>query len=110
MANATKGVGNPTVIELAAEDDKKGLQAEIAMQWSSGFNESVHTFAKNDEIFWTMLGFMGIYGYTAYAASCDLTDEHLRDEVAQTRPLSATMREKIDRLRLWAKGRAVPAD
>ena len=43
--NATKGVGNPTVIELAAEDDKKGLQAEIAMQWSSGFNESVHTFA-----------------------------------------------------------------
>ena len=43
--NATKGVGNPTVIELTAEDDKKGLQAEIAMQWSSGFNESVHTFA-----------------------------------------------------------------
>ena len=43
--NATKGVGNPTVIELTAEDDKKGLQAEIAMQWSAGFNESVHTFA-----------------------------------------------------------------
>ena len=43
--NATKGVGNPTVIELATEDDAKGLQAEIAMQWSSGFTESVHTFA-----------------------------------------------------------------
>ena len=43
--NATKGPGNPTVIELAAEDDKKGLQAEIAMQWNAGFNESVHTFA-----------------------------------------------------------------
>ena len=43
--NATKGPGNPTVIELASEDDKKGLQAEIAMQWNAGFNESVHTFA-----------------------------------------------------------------
>ena len=29
----------------ASEDTKKGLQAEIAMQWNSGFNESVHTFA-----------------------------------------------------------------
>ena len=43
--NSSKGIGNPTVIELGAEDDKKGLQAEIAMQWNSGFNESVHTFA-----------------------------------------------------------------
>ncbi len=43
--NATKGPGNPTVIELASEDDAKGLQAEIAMQWNAGFNESVHTFA-----------------------------------------------------------------
>ena len=43
--NASKGVGNPSVIELASEDTKKGLQAEIAMQWNSGFNESVHTFA-----------------------------------------------------------------
>ena len=43
--NATKGPGNPAVIELASEDDKKGLQAEIAMQWNAGFNESVHTFA-----------------------------------------------------------------
>ena len=43
--NATKGPGNPTVIELASEDDKKGLQAEIAMQWNAGFTESVHTFA-----------------------------------------------------------------
>jgi DNA gyrase subunit B len=43
--NASKGAGNPTVIELASEDDKKGLQAEIAMQWNGGFTESVHTFA-----------------------------------------------------------------
>ncbi|MFM8531347.1 MAG: DNA topoisomerase (ATP-hydrolyzing) subunit B [Ilumatobacteraceae bacterium] len=43
--NATKGVGNPSVIELAGEDDKKGLQAEVAMQWNAGYNEAVHTFA-----------------------------------------------------------------
>ncbi|MGI9197453.1 MAG: DNA topoisomerase subunit B, partial [Candidatus Nanopelagicales bacterium] len=43
--NASKGIGNPSVIELAGEDDKKGLQAEIALQWNAGYNESVHTFA-----------------------------------------------------------------
>ncbi len=43
--NASKGVGNPTVIELEAEDDKKGMACDVAMQWNSGFNESVHTFA-----------------------------------------------------------------
>ena len=43
--NASKGAGNPTVIELESEDDKKGLACDIAMQWNSGFNESVHTFA-----------------------------------------------------------------
>jgi len=43
--NSSKGVGNPSVIELAGEDDKKGLQAEIAMQWNAGYNEAVHTFA-----------------------------------------------------------------
>ena len=43
--NVSKGVGNPSVIELMAEDDVRGLQAEIAMQWNSGFTESVHTFA-----------------------------------------------------------------
>ncbi len=43
--NATKGVGNPSVIELAGADGEKMLEAEIAMQWNSGFSESVHTFA-----------------------------------------------------------------
>ena len=43
--NSSKGAGNPTVIELESEDDKKGLACDIAMQWNSGFNESVHTFA-----------------------------------------------------------------
>ncbi|MEK9735718.1 MAG: DNA topoisomerase (ATP-hydrolyzing) subunit B [Candidatus Nanopelagicales bacterium] len=43
--NATKGVGNPSVIELAGSDAEKSLEAEIALQWNSGFSESVHTFA-----------------------------------------------------------------
>ena len=43
--NASKGVGNPSVIELSAEDDRKGLACDVAMQWNSGFNEAVHTFA-----------------------------------------------------------------
>ncbi|MFM7598902.1 MAG: DNA topoisomerase (ATP-hydrolyzing) subunit B [Actinomycetota bacterium] len=43
--NSSKGVGNPSVIELAGEDDKKDLQAEIAMQWNAVYNEAVHTFA-----------------------------------------------------------------
>jgi DNA gyrase subunit B len=43
--NATKGVGNPSVIELAGADTEKSLEAEIALQWNSGFAESVHTFA-----------------------------------------------------------------
>ena len=43
--NATKGVGNPTVIELAGSDTERSMEAEIAMQWNSGFTEAVHTFA-----------------------------------------------------------------
>lgn len=43
--NATKGHGNPSIIELTAEDDARGFQAEIAMQWNGGFTEAVHTFA-----------------------------------------------------------------
>jgi DNA gyrase subunit B len=30
---------------LTSEDDVRGLQAEIAMQWNGGFTEAVHTFA-----------------------------------------------------------------
>jgi DNA gyrase subunit B len=43
--NASKGVGNPTVIEVGAEAEDKRMAAEVAMQWNSGFAESVHTFA-----------------------------------------------------------------
>ncbi len=43
--NAKRGGTHPTVIEFSAEDAEKGISAEIAMQWSDLFNESVYTFA-----------------------------------------------------------------
>ena len=46
--NASKGTGNPTVIEIGNEIEGEEVQrmaAEVAMQWNSGFAESVHTFA-----------------------------------------------------------------
>jgi len=43
--NAKRGAAHPTVIEFMAEDVDKGISAEIAMQWSDLFNESVYTFA-----------------------------------------------------------------
>ena len=33
------------IIDIDAEDTQQGISAEIAMQWSSGYSESVHTFA-----------------------------------------------------------------
>ncbi|OXM99752.1 DNA topoisomerase IV subunit B [Bifidobacterium vansinderenii] len=33
------------VIDFAAEDLKLGISAEVAMQWTSAYSESVHTFA-----------------------------------------------------------------
>lgn len=47
--------------------------------------------------------------YTAFAAGTPLSDELLQQEAAQTVPLSRTMAEKLERLRSWAKGRAVAA-
>ncbi len=43
--NASKGIANPTVIELTAENDNKTLSAEISMQWNNSYAESVYTFA-----------------------------------------------------------------
>ena len=48
--------------------------------------------------------------YAAFAAGEELTDEHLRAEVAATKPLSVLMRERVVELRRWAKDRCVPAD
>jgi DNA gyrase subunit B len=43
--NASKGIANPTVIDLSTENEDKTLSAEIAMQWNNTYAESVYTFA-----------------------------------------------------------------
>jgi AAA+ superfamily predicted ATPase len=48
--------------------------------------------------------------YTAFSEAVDLTEAHMRDEIAATRPLSVTMAEPIARLRAWAATRTTSAD
>ncbi len=43
--NASKGVANPSVIDIESESDDKRMSAEIAMQWNTTYAESVYTFA-----------------------------------------------------------------
>ena len=43
--NQTKEPVNPTVIAVEAERPEQGMGLEVAMQWNTSFNESVHTFA-----------------------------------------------------------------
>lgn len=48
--------------------------------------------------------------YAAHAQNKALNTEHVLEELAQTRPLSVVMRERIAELRHWASGRTVPCD
>ena len=43
--NSTKGEAHKSVIDFESEDTKQKISAEIAMQWSAGYTESVYTFA-----------------------------------------------------------------
>lgn len=43
--NATKGAAHRNIISVEAEDSQRMLSLEMAMQWNSGFSESVYTFA-----------------------------------------------------------------
>ena len=45
--NATKKyeIVNPDVIDIEAEDTERRISVEIAMQWTTAYSESVHTFA-----------------------------------------------------------------
>ncbi len=43
--NRRKDKANPSVISFEAEQADKGMSLEIAMQWNTSFQESVHTFA-----------------------------------------------------------------
>ena len=36
---------HPSIIAVEATNDAEDLSLEVAMQWNSGFSESVHTFA-----------------------------------------------------------------
>lgn len=49
----------------------------------------------------------GLYG--AFASNATLDTARLAREIAGTRPLSGTMRERIAELRRWASDRTVPA-
>ena len=48
--------------------------------------------------------------YAAHAQRQPLATKHILAEVAQTRPLSVVMRERISTMRDWAAGRTVPCD
>jgi hypothetical protein len=48
--------------------------------------------------------------YTVHAAGRELAQQDLLDELAQTRPLSVVLAEKIQEIRAWAAGRTVPCD
>ena len=48
--------------------------------------------------------------YAAHAQQQQLGTEHILAEVAQTRPLSVVMEERIHALRDWAEGRTVPCN
>ncbi|MBU3716421.1 MAG: DNA topoisomerase (ATP-hydrolyzing) subunit B [Candidatus Nanopelagicaceae bacterium] len=43
--NTTKGVTHKSIIAFEAEDAKNKMSLEVAMQWNTGFSESVYTFA-----------------------------------------------------------------
>jgi SpoVK/Ycf46/Vps4 family AAA+-type ATPase len=48
--------------------------------------------------------------HEAFAGKKELTNQHLLDALKASPPLSVTMREKIDWLRDWSRGRCVMAD
>jgi DNA gyrase subunit B len=43
--NTTKGVTHKSIIAFDSEDTKHKMSLEVAMQWNTGFSESVYTFA-----------------------------------------------------------------
>jgi DNA gyrase subunit B len=43
--NSTRGELHKSIIDLTQEDKKRKIALEIAMQWNTGFSESVFTFA-----------------------------------------------------------------
>jgi AAA+ superfamily predicted ATPase len=48
--------------------------------------------------------------YAAYAEKGEFTTEHILKAVAVTKPIAVVMRERVEQLQAWAKGRCVMAD
>jgi len=48
--------------------------------------------------------------YAAHAQQVDLNNNHIVQEIKQTKPLSVVMSERINALRNWAQDRTVPVD
>jgi SpoVK/Ycf46/Vps4 family AAA+-type ATPase len=48
--------------------------------------------------------------FAAYAEKAEMTTEHMLCAIQSTRPLAVVMRERVEGLREWAKGRCVMAD
>jgi SpoVK/Ycf46/Vps4 family AAA+-type ATPase len=48
--------------------------------------------------------------YAAFSGGVELTTEHVLAAIAATRPLSVVLRERVEVLRAWARGRCIPAD
>lgn len=48
--------------------------------------------------------------YSAHAQDVDLNNNHIIQEIKQTKPLSIVMEERIEGLRRWAMDRTVPVD
>jgi len=48
--------------------------------------------------------------YAAFSESAEFITEHMLTAMRATQPLSVLMRERVEHLRVWARGRCVPAD
>jgi MoxR-like ATPase len=48
--------------------------------------------------------------YAAFADDTPCTTDHILAAMRQSQPLSVVLRERVEQLRVWAKGRCVPAD
>jgi DNA gyrase subunit B len=45
--NQTRGEAHKSIINFSTEDAKSKMSLEVAMQWNSGFSESVYTYFNN---------------------------------------------------------------
>lgn len=48
--------------------------------------------------------------YAAFNQEAEFTTDHILNAIHATQPLSVVMRERVEQLRTWARGRCVPAD